>query len=80
MYHADRFRMISWWKGAHWRIHSSREIWTNLYKAHAGKEEYEPKYRDTDESIAAALGTHKKPVLSNMGAPSHMCYKNVNWN
>lgn len=32
------------------------------------------------KSIATALKTDEKPVLSNMGAPSHMCYKNVNLN
>jgi len=32
------------------------------------------------KSIATALGTDEKAMLSNMGAPSHMYYKNVNLN
>ena len=32
------------------------------------------------KSIATALETDEKPVLSNMRAPSHMSYKNVNLN
>lgn len=32
------------------------------------------------KSIATALETDEKPMLSNMGAPSHMYYKNVNLN
>lgn len=51
-----------------------------MYKAHAGKEKYEPKYRDPDEVYCNSLETDEKPVLSNMGAPSHMYYKNVNLN
>ena len=77
VYHANKFKVLSWGKGSEWRI-CNREIRSDMYKVHASEEENGSRYRETNKYIAIALGTDEKPTLLG-GSHSHV-HINVNWN